>query len=236
MGRGWTECDDKGVEMANVKFTKDEVILALDVLYCSKGKHLGPHSKEIIKLSEDLNMLPIYPEEKRPANFRNCVGVSHQIDRFLRGITEGRSSWNVGEAFFRVDFEYRNNKEKLHAIAEAIRRNAPLLRDYQFGDCLEDNGFPEGIILGHLHRIVEQRDSRKISLSERCDICQLVPNDVYKPCGTLIEHHLTVAPECIDYKNTYRENSFISVCPNCHAALHKYRPWVEKNACCELLK
>ena len=89
--------------MPNVKFTIDEVILTLDVLYNSNAKRLSPHSAEIKQLSDELNALPIYPVENRPSNFRNCVGVSHQIERFLHSRTEAETGWNVGNVFYEVD-------------------------------------------------------------------------------------------------------------------------------------
>lgn len=214
--------------MANASFTRDEVILALDVLYRSGGVRLQPNSPEIQELSSQLNLLPIHAKDKRPPNFRNCVGVSHQLDRFLRGYSDGRTSWNVGELFFRVDQEYRNNHNELYAVADAIRKNALFFSDYMFGDVMEDDGFPEGIILGHLHRVVEKRDSKKLAFSSRCDICQLEPEALYSGCGTILEHHLVVRPEKINWNKTYKSSDFITVCPNCHTALHRRRPWVEK--------
>ncbi len=47
--------------MANTSFTRDEAILALDVLYFTNEIRLNEESKEIIELSELLNELPIIP-------------------------------------------------------------------------------------------------------------------------------------------------------------------------------
>ena len=214
--------------MANARFTRDEVILTLDVLYSSGGKHLQPNAKEIVALSKELNQLPVYPKTKRPANFRNCVGVSHQIERFLQGYSDEKSGWNVGELFFRVDYEFEGQHDSLHDVAQAIRRNAHLFSEYQFGDEFEDDGFPEGVILGHLHRLIEKRDSKKIPCDIRCDVCKLEPKGLYKDCGIVLEHHLIVSPADLDWKKTYSEERFITVCPNCHKALHMHRPWIEK--------
>ena len=222
--------------MANIKFSRDEAILTLDVLYSSNRSYLSPHSKEINELSKQLNSLPIYPKEKRPPNFRNCVGVSNQIQHFLNRDSSGAKGWNVGGIFFQVDSEYSERHEELHNVAEAIRRNSAYFLDYPFGDALEDLGFQEGILLGHIHRLIEARDSKKIPLSERCEICQIIPELIYKNCGTLLRHHLTVKPEELDWKKSYSNRDFITVCPNCHAALHRYRPWIDKTNFGELLR
>ena len=59
--------------MANASFTRDEVILALDVLYCSDGQSLSKNSPAIAELCELLQELPIHPREGRPENFRNAI-------------------------------------------------------------------------------------------------------------------------------------------------------------------
>lgn len=57
--------------MANVSFTRDEAILALDVLYFAEDIRLNKESKEIVELSELLNELPIIPISARGEVFRN---------------------------------------------------------------------------------------------------------------------------------------------------------------------
>ena len=222
--------------MANIKFSRDEVILTLDVLYSSNGSRLSPNSQEINELSKQLNSLPIYPKEKRPPNFRNCVGVSHQIERFLHRVSDSTKSWNVGGLFFQVDSEYSERHDELHNVAEAIRRNSAYFLDYPFGDAMEDLGFQEGILLGHIHRLIEARDSKKVALKERCEICQIIPELIYKNCGALLSRHLTIKPEELDWKTNYSNRDFITVCPNCHAALHRYRPWIDTTNFGELLR
>ncbi len=68
--------------MSNASFTRDEVILALDVLYFSDEKHLSRNSPAIAELCALLQELPIHPMKDRPENFRNTMGVSEQIYKF----------------------------------------------------------------------------------------------------------------------------------------------------------
>ena len=222
--------------MANVGFTRDEIILALDALYSSEGKSLSPNSETITELSATLNKLPIHPEEKCPANFRNCVGVSHQIDRFKKGYSDDPKAWNVSGLFFQIDAEYKDKHDELHAVAAAIRRNIPYYSLAPFGSESEYTGFPEGALLSHLHRIIENRDGRKLPLAERCMICQLAPDSLYQYCGNLLQNHLVVAPCDMNGSRRYSLDDFITVCPNCHAALHQYRPWLSKEKCSDLLR
>ena len=61
--------------MANTSFTRDEAILALDVLYFADRLRLNKESHEIIELSELLNELPIIPISARGVIFRNSNGI-----------------------------------------------------------------------------------------------------------------------------------------------------------------
>lgn len=219
--------------MANAGFTRDEVILALDVLFFSGEKHLNANAESIIDLCALLQKLPIYPPEDRNRIFRNERGVSNQIADFKRSCITGVRNPNVGRIFFDVAFEFENRKAELHEIAESIRRNLPFFQS-SFGSKNEEDGFPEGILLSLLHRLIEKRDGQKATI-KRCSICQLEPEILYKPCGTLLQQHLTVPPVLMDGRVKYAAKDFITVCPNCHAALHRYRPWLNAENCEELL-
>lgn len=221
--------------MANTGFTRDEVILALDVLYFSGEKHLNEKAKAIKDLCALLQKLPIYSPEVRNEIFRNEHGVSNQIAGFRRSCINGVRNPSIGKMFFEVAFEFEDKKEELYRIAESIRRNLPYFQS-SFGSTDEDDGFPEGILLSHLHRLIERKEGSKIVPSNRCGICQLEPEVLYKPCGNLLQQHLLVAPASMDGSLKYSAKDFITVCPNCHAALHRYRPWVNKENCGELLR
>ncbi len=216
--------------MANASFTRDEVILALDVLYSNGGSTPNPESNEIQELSSLLHLLPIHPFETRKQDFRTPTGVQAQIFRY-----QHRYSNMVGSMFYEVDAEFEGRHEELHDIANAIRRNADTFKGTVFGDPLENSGFPEGMLLDHLHRIVETRDSAKLMLEQRCEICQIDTADIYPCCPNIMAMHLTVPVTKLDGKKRYGAAYFITVCPNCHAALHRRRPWLTKENCGELL-
>lgn len=220
----------------NVNFTRDEVILALDVLYNSKAEHLGAKSKEITELSQLLNELPIYPEEMRSESFRNCTGVSHQISHFRSGYSSAENAWNVGTLFFRIDQEFKGNGLDLHETAEAIRKNRELYGKLLFGNIDEATGFPEGELLGHLHRVLENRYGCKLEKESRCSICKLDFSRVYSGDVDLLHNHLLVPVTRLDGNTKYTADDFITVCPNCHEVLHRRRPWITKRNCEEILR
>ena len=223
--------------MANLSFTRDEVILALDTFYFSNESNLSPDSDAIIQLSELLNTLPIYPKENRPVYFRTPNGIAGQLKEFKKGIQSGVKNPRVGQTFFDVEFEYEDNREELHLLAEAIRSNLPYILTYcLFGDKSENIGFPEGILLGHLHRVVELRDSKSFPERSKCCICQIDLSKIYRCQETGGEYHLMVPPVRIDAEKCYQEKDYICVCPNCHSILHKYRPWIMSERVAEILQ
>ena len=221
--------------MANASFTRDEVILALDVLYFAGNERLSKDSNRIIDLCALLQSLPIVPDAVRPPLFRTENGVSNQLMFFRRSMETGIKNSHLGEIFLQVAAEYENRHDELHQIAEAIRRNVPYYTT-TFGDQTENDAFPEGALLNHLHRIIEARDSNKLTPGKRCEICQIDTVDIYPSCPSLMTMHLMVPITALDGKKRYSASEFITVCPNCHTALHRRRPWLTKENCGDLLR
>jgi 5-methylcytosine-specific restriction protein A len=220
--------------MSSIAFTRDEVILALDVLYSAEGQRVSADSEEIVGLSALLNRLPIHPTENRSADFRNARGVTGQLMRFRSSCNTGNRDPSVGILFFNVAFEFEDTIEDLHKIAVAIRRNEPYYSS-RFSTQSEDIGFPEGVLLGHLHRMIEVRVTAKFDLANHCEICNLRPELCYIPCKGLLQPHLIVPPVDLNGKKKYGPESFITVCPTCHAVLHRIRPWRTRKDCCTIL-
>lgn len=223
--------------MANASFTRDEVILTLDVVYSHPDESLTKSNPAVAELCALLQALPIYPEDKRPANFRNTVGVSDQIRSFKQeasGIV--RSRWGIGKLFHEVDREFHGKAEELHEIAEAIRKNKDFFNSCNFGQAEENDGFAEGSLLAHLHRVIERRNGVWVLKDDRCAICQISTTRIYDGNESFLEKHLLVPPTKTDANKKYIANDFVTVCPNCHAALHRYRPWRTKDNLTTILR
>lgn len=217
-------------------WSRDEIILALDVLEQHDTKELSLTSTPIVELSRILNKLPIVPISKRKDYFRNCAGVRQQLLRFYSSAMKGLKASHINQQFYDVHMEFQGKQEYLHQIATAIRRNADSFSQIGFGTVEETCSFPEGALLGHLHRYIEARDlPPKLASIETCQICGISLSDIYD--GILhIEGHLTVLPTDLVVHTTYKAENFISVCPNCHAALHRLRPWRTAEDCEQILK
>lgn len=211
-----------------VAWTRDEVILGLDVLFSNTPATLTMESKPIIDLSETLNRLPIIPVDKREDFFRNPAGVRRQLLTFHWSLSKEEKASHVGEIFYTVFSEFMNNIDELHRIALAIRRCADHFQFGQYGDAVEAEGFPEGAILSHVHRNTEARYTEKYTgILVDCDICSIRPQSIYADMGgnTILSQHLLIAPVDFDPAIPLVVSDFITVCPNCHRALHLIRPW-----------
>lgn len=222
--------------MANTSFTRDEVILALDVLYSANELRLSKDSKEIVELSELLNELPIIPLSARGIFFRNSNGIYNRLTTFKSSYSKGKKDPHVGSIFYEVAGEFEERKDELHKIACAIRQNREFFTSATFGSEFEGEGFPEGALLFHLHRVLEARDGQKIIPADRCEICHLNLSEVYKPApGNFLQCHLTVPVTELDGCKHYAADDFITVCPNCHAVLHRHCPRLTKDNAGEIL-
>jgi 5-methylcytosine-specific restriction protein A len=66
----------------NPPWTRDELILALDLYFRLGRKHEGPSHPEVMALSKALNTLPIHDNQQR-ADFRNPAGVAMKLANYL---------------------------------------------------------------------------------------------------------------------------------------------------------
>ena len=221
--------------MSNVRFSRDEIILALDVLYSAGEQRLNPQSPSVIALSELLNELPIHKSNVKKNNFRTPSGVLKQLKLFEKSYVKCIKNADVGSKFYEIASEFENRREELHAIACAIKRNIDSYDMITFGNEIESNSFPEGALLGHLHCILEKRDGAGIKADSQCMVCGINTKEIYRGGLDLVTLHLTVPIADINWKKRYTAEDFISVCPNCHAALHRTRPWLMKEFCEKIL-
>ncbi len=214
-------------------WTRDEVILGLDVLILMRFRGLTQNHPKIIELSNLLNQLPIIPMRIRHDSFRNTVGVSAMLRNFWEGFEKSGQKFKVGELFYCVYQEYSNNFDELHKIAQAIRRCAAWVGEQPFGDPAEAQGFPEGAILGHVHRLIEARFAEKqpVPADAACAVCGLRPVGLYAGLDGqhILSWHWLVAPVDVDPALPLKPDDFILLCANCHQALHQIRPWRGRN-------
>jgi 5-methylcytosine-specific restriction protein A len=67
----------------NPSWTRDELILALDLYFKAGRKWLPPDHSEVVQLSNLLNRLSLHDPTIRETNFRNPQGVAMKFGNFL---------------------------------------------------------------------------------------------------------------------------------------------------------
>lgn len=222
----------------NPTWTRDELILALELYVRVNPLHTSETNPEIVALSDTLNSLPIHPQTAHGEQFRNPSGVYMKLCNFLRcdpgypgtGLKRGNKLeqpiWD----------EFSDDPQRLQATAAAIKASAPLLvSPTATTDMDDDEEFPEGRLLERLHKRRERnrtasRKKKKAVLDAtgalKCEVCDF---DFYQTYGEVGRgfaecHHKKPLSE-LPAIHSIRLSDLAIVCANCHRILHRARPW-----------
>ncbi|MFC2035836.1 HNH endonuclease [Chloroflexota bacterium] len=229
--------------ISNPDWTRDELILALELYFRVSPSSTNKNHPEIVKLSNLLQSLPIHPELSRGNEFRNPAGIYMKLGNFLRfdpsysgkGLLAGSKLDKV------VWDEFASDKTRLIKVANAIRNGSPTLLPPQSKNedteiINEDEEFPEGRILTRLHRQRERnqtaiRKKKKLVLDTfgklECEVCKFDFADYYGDIGigfAECHHNKPVSELAKGSKTKFSDLSII--CANCHRVIHKMRPWL----------
>lgn len=225
----------------NPKWTRDELILALDLFFRVNPLHTSEKNPEIIALSDFLNKLPIHAKSETEENFRNPSGVYMKLCNFLRfDPTYHGSGLKAGSKLDQdIWDEFANDRGNLAIIAQAIKSNAALLlapQTVEEEQVQEDEEFAEGRVLARMHTIRER--NRTLARKKKQDILDKSGNLACEACGFDFAvkygkigqgfaecHHNMPISELKPGAKTKLENLTI-LCANCHRIIHIARPWL----------
>lgn len=224
----------------NPVWSRDELILALDLYVRYRPAFPDDKHPDVIALSELLNRLGAVTDVARIAKFRNPNGVAMKLQNFRRldpdqagkGLPGGgRGEEEVWSTFF---YDRVRLNETAKAIADAANDwGAGSLAPPEMDDGEEAE---EGRILTRLHRIRE-RDRRiverkkALALREhgalRCDACDFDFSVRYGERGSdFIEYHHTKPVSSLSFREKTRLADLALLCANCHRMIHIRRPWL----------
>ena len=228
----------------NPNWTRDELILALDLYMRHRPAVLGNGSTEVIELSDTLNRLARADSARLPTH-RNTNGVAMKLLNFRPFDRDHTASGKVGlhhtsrgdELVWR---EFASDPVRLHETAAAIRAAlaAELARSGAADDDLDEGitEAPEGRQLTRLHRRRE-RDPRLVEAKKRqalrqpgrllCEACGLVPELKFGSRGrSVIEcHHTRPLHKLVDGDTTWLDDLAL-VCTNYHRLIHGGQSWL----------
>jgi len=226
----------------NQAWTRDELILALDLYLKTRPRNLAKDDPQIHALSKVLNSLPTAQAAKDPSKFRNPNGVSMKIYNFKRfdpdykgaGLTRGNHLEEV------VWNEFASDPVRLAAVAEAIRKGAVEASAEPKGTppaetkIDPDEEFQEGAVLTRLHKRRE-RDPKASAkkkaavLQEKgklqCEACGFDFAVAYGQLGIgFAECHHRLPLASLGSRTGTRLGDLAVLCANCHRMIHKTRP------------
>lgn len=224
----------------NPPWSRDELILALDLYFRVNPLHTSEANPEIQELSALLNALPIHADRPDQAVFRNPNGVYMKLCNYLRldpsysgsGLSRG------GKAEEAIWAEFAGNKTRLRATADAIRAVQKSISPAEVATevpGLEDEA-SEGRILTAIHKRRERSPAlvrrKKAQVLEqvgalRCEVCGFDFEERYGDLGVGFAecHHRAPLASLAEQRRTKLHDLAI-VCANCHRMIHRSRPMV----------
>lgn len=223
----------------NPDWTRDELILALDLYFRADPRTTNKGDARIAELSSLLNLLPVHRATSRNADFRNPNGVYMKLCNFLRldpsYTGTGLSAGALGDE--QVWKEFEPDRLRLERVASAIRAfvNAP--NEFQFNELepLDDTEAPEGRILTRIH--LSRERNRHLAAKKKavvfdsagtliCEVCGFDFGQRYGSLGKgFMECHHTIPLSTLAPGSRTRLEDLALVCANCHRMLHRGSPW-----------
>ncbi len=211
----------------NPDWTRDEVVLALD-LYLDCGDKLpGPSDRRVKELSAVLRAFPQHSVASRRSSFRNPAGVAFKLQN-LRQVATGRGLANVSRTDREVWKELGRDPRRTKELASLIRAGIAMTEQIP-----EDSGyeemFAEGRVVTYTHARRERDPKlRQGLLAKRrktgglvCEICGYVAAGHTGGLGesAFEAHHLI--PLSAGSERRTRLSDMALLCANCHRMVHR---------------
>ena len=209
----------------NPNWTREEVILALELYNSLGGLIPGPSDQRVIALSEELRSLPYHREASKVNSFRNPAGVAFKLQN-IRQVAGGQGLPHTAKVDRAVWDNFGNDKAATSAAAR-IRSGLKIAKlDDPPGEEFE---FAEGRAVTEAHiRIERNKSIRKALLKARhsagnlrCDVC--LCNGLRLDASireSLFEaHHLK--PISMTGPVITRLIDMALLCANCHRLMHR---------------
>ncbi len=221
----------------NPPWTRDETILALDLLQRRGMNAPGPSDAEVQGLSQLLRSLPIHVQSQKVDTFRNPAGVAFKIQnlRSVSGSGAGGLS-NVSRVDREVWQDFGNRPDLVTQLVNAIKSGAQEIAASGDATEAEDIEFWEGrtVTAVHLRRERQPALRRKVIGTRRttgrlcCDACGHTPSLSNLDDAEFECHH--VRPLATTGFVATKISDIALLCANCHRLIHrlmvKEKQWI----------
>jgi 5-methylcytosine-specific restriction protein A len=226
----------------NPPWSRDELILALDLYIRFKGNPPSKADHSVVDLSDTLNQLATQIAN-RTSKFRNPNGVYMKVMNFRRFdpiyIEQGkRGLQRGGKLEEEVWNNFASDPSKLAKVANAIRA---ALTSEQIPEAAPDDDnevaeAEEGKVLTRVHRSRERSrklvEQKKQSVLKhvgvlKCEACGFDFEVAYGERGKgFIEVHHVKPVHSLKPGEKTRLEDLALICSNCHRIVHLRRPWL----------
>ena len=220
----------------NPDWSRDEVLLALDLYLTCSGSVPGGSDSRVKALSETLRGLSVHPAESRVDSFRNPDGVSFKLQN-IRQVASGKGLANVSQVDRDIWAQFGAKPDIVKQLAKDIVSLAGAGTTppgdavvYQNGDSGDDDVFMEGRVLTSYHRRRERsRALRKKLIVDRikkgelaCDGCGWTAKhlDEQMAQAGFECHHLV--PLHVAGTSETRIKDVALLCATCHRLVHRW--------------
>jgi len=230
---------------ANPAWTRDELILALDLYLKHRDSLPSKHHHEVKALSQLLSQIGEALGLNQGGSFRNENGVYMKLGNFRRWdpeyIKDGKTGLAKGNKDEQLVWdEYANAPSKLAAVVAAIRITAESsTREAQALAGDDEPGIEEaeeGKILTRLHRYRERSrtlvEAKKKEVLQKqgclqCEACGFDFAKKYGPAGDgIIDVHHTKPVHTLKPGEKTKLSELALLCANCHRVVHSKRKWL----------
>jgi 5-methylcytosine-specific restriction protein A len=245
----------KNTQASNPDWTRDELILALNLYLKHRPNPPGKNGKEIQDLSNTLNRLgdKLFPPESRAETFRNTDGVSMKLQNFRRLDPQYTAGGKKGlprgaKADEEVWAEFSNDPVRCRRVAEAIMATLDDPEVSRTGPDPATEGISEameGRLLTRKHlarernrKLVEAKRKQALKTTGRlaCEACGFEFGKQYGERGRgFIECHHTKPLAALAEETRTHINDLALVCSNCHRMIHRRKTWLTVAEVKELL-
>lgn len=210
----------------NPNWTREEVILALDLYNELKGSIPGPNDERVIALSEELRSLPYHREASKVASFRNPAGVAFKLQN-IRQVAGGQGLPHTARTDREVWEDFGGNQAATATAAARIRSGLQIARVDEPPD--EDFEFAEGRAVTEAHKRIERNKSirkkllkaRRAAEALRCELCRCTGEQLDESVRESIfeAHHTKPIAQAGEVKTKLSDMALL--CANCHRLIHR---------------
>lgn len=220
----------------NPPWSRDELILALNLYFRAGRRGLDNKHPDVIELSEFLALLSITENRPTSENFRNPNSVAMKLANFSSSDPEyvGKGLEGGGRLDKEIWKEFADDPVRLGSLAASIREGVIELDSTAVVVESEDDGFLEGRVLERVHKVRERnrplvlKKLKKVKAETgrvRCEVCDFDFFEVYGELGEDFAecHHRVPISEMSTPRKTKLEDLSV-VCSNCHRVVHRSKP------------